>query len=60
MAVNSKWFKMLKTKHHGKFEKVVKWQRNPPTKSNQTIEIEDLRKLRDTEFFASNIKNDSV
>jgi len=35
---------MLKTKHHGKFEKVVKWQRNPPTKSNQTIEIEDLKK----------------
>jgi len=51
---------MLKTKHHGKFEKAVKCQRNSPTKSNQTIGVEDLKKkLRDTEFFASNIKNDS-
>jgi len=50
---------MLKTKHHGKFEKVVKCQRNSPTKSNISIRREDLKKIRDTEFFASNIKNDS-
>jgi len=33
--------------------------KNSPTKSNISIRREDLKKIRDTEFFASNIKNDS-